>query len=97
MPYKVHDLMGLGAGQKTFSDDVLKIEICGPKRDHLSVVDVPGIFKKVTEGVTTNNRYRHGTQCGHILYEEPKIRNPRCHTSKCRHRDAGDPRHGSRM
>ncbi len=53
MPYKVHDLMGLGAGQKTFSDDVLKIEICGPKRDHLSVVDVPGIFKKVTEGVTT--------------------------------------------
>ena len=45
--------MGLGAGQKTFSDDVLKIEICGPERDHLSVVDVPGIFKKVTEGVTT--------------------------------------------
>lgn len=50
---KVHELMGLGAGQKTFSDDVLKIEICGPKQDHLSVVDVPGIFKKVTEGVTT--------------------------------------------
>ena len=45
--------MGLGAGQKTFSDDVLKVEICGPMRDHLSVVDVPGIFKKVTEGVTT--------------------------------------------
>ena len=49
--------MGLGlqsdAGKRTFSSDVLKIEICGPNQQHLSVVDVPGIFRRITEGVTT--------------------------------------------
>lgn len=39
--------------KKTFADDVLKIEICGPDQEHLSVIDVPGIFKKSTPGVTT--------------------------------------------
>ena len=29
---------------KRFSDDVLKIELSGPKHPHLSVVDVPGLF-----------------------------------------------------
>lgn len=38
----------------TFSDDVLKIEIYGPKQQHLSVIDVPGIFRNTTEGVTTD-------------------------------------------
>ncbi|CAD6586476.1 MAG: hypothetical protein ASARMPRED_002547 [Alectoria sarmentosa] len=56
----VHKLMGLkgsGAsdeGAETFSDDVLKIDICGPKQQHLSVIDVPGIFRNTTEGVTTD-------------------------------------------
>lgn len=39
----------------TFSDDVLKIEICGPKQQHLSVIDVPGIFRNTTEGMTTDS------------------------------------------
>lgn len=50
-------LRGSGAsdeGVDTFSDDVLKIEICGPKQQHLSVIDVPGIFRNTTEGVTTD-------------------------------------------
>lgn len=50
-------LKGSGAfdeGADTFSDDVLKIEICGPKQQHLSVIDVPGIFRNTTEGVTTD-------------------------------------------
>lgn len=51
--------MGIGgtgaSGNRTFSDDVLKIEICGPEQEHLSVVDVPGIFKKTTKGVTTSS------------------------------------------
>lgn len=42
------------AKANTFSDDVLKIEICGPKQQHLSVIDVPGIFRNTTEGVTTD-------------------------------------------
>ena len=41
-------------GQVTFSNDVLKIDICGPEQEHLSVVDVPGIFRKKTEGQTTD-------------------------------------------
>jgi hypothetical protein len=41
------------AAPKTFSDDVLLLEVCGPNEEHLSVIDVPGIFKKTTQGVTT--------------------------------------------
>ncbi|RMY33433.1 hypothetical protein D0864_16779, partial [Hortaea werneckii] len=37
----------------TFSDDVLRLEISGPSQEHLSVIDVPGIFKIPTEGLTT--------------------------------------------
>lgn len=37
----------------TFSNDVLSLEISGPDQEHLSVIDVPGIFKSTTEGVTT--------------------------------------------
>lgn len=38
-----------------FSGDVLRLEIAGPKEDHLSVIDVPGIFKRTTAGVTTKS------------------------------------------
>ncbi|KAK6401745.1 hypothetical protein LTR95_019149 [Oleoguttula sp. CCFEE 5521] len=37
----------------TFSNDVLRLEISGPDQEHLSVIDVPGIFKSTTEGLTT--------------------------------------------
>jgi hypothetical protein len=40
--------------RKAFSSDVLRLEICGPDQEHFSIVDVPGIFRKTTEGVTTN-------------------------------------------
>lgn len=54
---QVYSLMGLDSaveqGKKTFSEDVLKIEIRGPGEQHLSVIDVPGIFKKTTAGLTT--------------------------------------------
>ena len=50
--------MGLGGqdqagGKATFSEDVLRLEVVGPDQEHFSVVDVPGIFRKTTEGVTT--------------------------------------------
>ncbi|KAI9894600.1 MAG: hypothetical protein M1814_001955 [Vezdaea aestivalis] len=55
---EVHAVMGLGgqtaAGRMgTFSEDILKLDINGPDQEHFSVVDVPGIFRKTTEGVTT--------------------------------------------
>nr|POE56497.1 interferon-induced gtp-binding protein mx1 [Quercus suber] len=37
----------------TFSNNVLRLEISGPDQEHLSVVDVPGIFKSTTAGLTT--------------------------------------------
>ncbi|RYN63530.1 hypothetical protein AA0117_g12693 [Alternaria alternata] len=36
-----------------FSEDILKIEICGPGEDYLTVIDVPGIFRNPSEGITT--------------------------------------------
>jgi hypothetical protein len=57
---KASDAMGIPApgrvradGQSTFSDDVFRIELCGPAKSHLSVIDVPGIFRTTTEGLTT--------------------------------------------
>ncbi|OTA03999.1 dynamin family protein [Trichoderma parareesei] len=38
-----------------FSLDVLKVEISGPHADHLTVIDVPGMFETVTPGVTTES------------------------------------------
>lgn len=37
----------------TFSKDVFRLEICGPDEDHLSVIDLPGIFKNTTPGLTS--------------------------------------------
>ena len=39
----------------TFSDDVLRFDICGPKQQHLSVIDAPGIFTNTAEGVMTDS------------------------------------------
>ncbi|KAL2015273.1 hypothetical protein VTK56DRAFT_5929 [Thermocarpiscus australiensis] len=39
----------------TFSDDILKIEITGPNQFSLTVIDVPGIFRTATPGLTTEN------------------------------------------
>ncbi|KAF2230737.1 dynamin GTPase [Viridothelium virens] len=56
---QVPSVMGLPADKNdtsstgTFSSDVLRLEIHGPKEDHLSVIDVPGIFKNTTPGLTT--------------------------------------------
>lgn len=54
---QVHALMGLSIskqhGLPTFSGDVPRLEICGPEEGHLSVIDVPGIFRGITPGVTT--------------------------------------------
>ncbi|KAL8632216.1 hypothetical protein Q9189_002005 [Teloschistes chrysophthalmus] len=74
---EVHQVMGIGevskGAKKSFSDDVLRIEVAGPDQQHLSVVDVPGIFRKVTEGVTTSidmfnvrsmvERYMQNSRC----------------------------------
>ncbi|KAI1133587.1 P-loop containing nucleoside triphosphate hydrolase protein [Nemania abortiva] len=42
-----------GSPLPAFSEHILKIEKTGPKEDHFTVIDVPGIFRQETEGVTT--------------------------------------------
>ncbi|KAK4157356.1 Dynamin central region-domain-containing protein [Chaetomidium leptoderma] len=37
-----------------FSDDILKVEISGPERPHLTVIDVPGLFQVTDQGITTD-------------------------------------------
>ena len=43
----------LAPGLSTYSNDILKIELSGPSKQHLSIIDVPGIFGTPTYGVTT--------------------------------------------
>lgn len=46
------DVMGLGdnsAGVRAFSKDVLRIEIMGPKRPQLTLVDLPGLIHSETK------------------------------------------------
>ncbi|PVH90779.1 hypothetical protein DM02DRAFT_647505 [Periconia macrospinosa] len=39
--------------RRTFSEDVLRLEVSGPTQEHFSIIDVPGIFKRTTQGITT--------------------------------------------
>ncbi|KAK8159293.1 interferon-induced GTP-binding protein Mx2 [Phyllosticta citrichinensis] len=52
--------MGIRMGDRNvdhgaFSQDILKIEISGPDQQHLTVIDVPGIFRVPTPGLTTES------------------------------------------
>lgn len=71
--------MGLGKpegpttdARKTFADDVLKIEICGPTQQHLSVIDVPGIFKKTTPGLTNKSDMTMVRNMVHTYMQNPR-------------------------
>ncbi|KAJ9151372.1 Dynamin family protein [Pleurostoma richardsiae] len=57
---KANERMGLRADVSTgngavFSEDVLKIEVHGPKEDYLTIIDVPGIFRTTTQGTTKDD------------------------------------------
>lgn len=51
--------MGVGSNQEpgspAFSKDVLVLEIADPTQEHFSVIDVPGTFKRTTQGLTTKD------------------------------------------
>jgi hypothetical protein len=69
--------MGLGGkdhqgSHGTFSEDVLCLEICGPKEQNFSVIDVPGIFRKTTEGVTTKEDQRTVLAMVHRYMANPR-------------------------
>ncbi|KAK2592421.1 hypothetical protein QQS21_009873 [Conoideocrella luteorostrata] len=41
--------MGIGVGAKDFSDETLHIEISGPDLPHLTLVDLPGLYRTATK------------------------------------------------
>ncbi|KAL7620652.1 hypothetical protein AAE478_009647 [Parahypoxylon ruwenzoriense] len=53
--------MGLRSGANpadsnpAFSENVLRIEITGPNEEHLTIINVPGIFDVPTPGITSKN------------------------------------------
>ncbi|KAF2137063.1 uncharacterized protein K452DRAFT_353671 [Aplosporella prunicola CBS 121167] len=53
---EAHEVMGISRGLqplRTFSSDVLRIEVTGPEKEHFSVIDVPGIFQNTGKGNVT--------------------------------------------
>ena len=66
------DLVPDESGSKsTFSSNVLRLEISGPK-DYLSVIDVPGIFKRTTSGVTTKTDMEMVERMVHGYMKNPR-------------------------
>ena len=76
---KASDTMGIPApgcpradGQSNFSDDIFRIELCGPEKSHLSVIDVPGIFRTTEEGITTEEDKLLVKNMVHRYVENPR-------------------------
>lgn len=73
---KVTSTMEIGSnmtsGQRTFSEDVLRLEVSGPSQEHFSVIDVPGIFKRTTQGMTTKEDIALVDQMVHGYMSNPR-------------------------
>ena len=49
------DEMGLGSSGKSFSNDILRVEFCGPSQPQLTLVDLPGLIHSETRSQTTGD------------------------------------------
>ncbi|KAG8159627.1 hypothetical protein KVR01_010264 [Diaporthe batatas] len=48
-------VMGISEGGNAFAKDTLSIEICGPNRPQLTLVDIPGLIQSSTKGVSESD------------------------------------------
>lgn len=48
-------VMGISEGGNAFAKDTLSIEICGPSRPQLTLVDIPGLIQTSTKGVSDDD------------------------------------------
>jgi hypothetical protein len=62
----------VASSQRTFSEDVLRLEVSGPSQEHFSVIDVPGIFKRTTQGMTTKEDIALVDQMVHGYMSNPR-------------------------
>jgi GTPase SAR1 family protein len=49
------DAMGLSSQGKSFSNDVLRVEFCGPNQPQLTLVDLPGLIHSETKSQTPDD------------------------------------------
>lgn len=49
------NVMGISSGGSAFAKDTLSIEICGPHRPQLTLVDIPGLIQTSTKGVSNTD------------------------------------------
>ena len=49
------DAMGLSSTGKSFSNDVLRVEFCGPSQPQLTLVDLPGLIHSETKSQTAGD------------------------------------------
>lgn len=49
------EIMGISDKNNAFAEDVLSIEICGPQRPQLTLVDIPGLIQASTKGVSESD------------------------------------------
>lgn len=59
--------------KRTFSDNILRLEVSDPNQEHFSIIDVPGIFKKPTPGVTTRDDSGMVDQMVHGYMKNPRF------------------------
>lgn len=64
-------IMGIGEHGSAFARDILSIQIAGPDRPHLSLVDIPGLIHSSTKGVSENDVTVVGKITSHYI-EQPR-------------------------
>lgn len=52
---KAMKVMGISDGESAFAEDILSIEIQGPDRPQLTLVDIPGIIQSSTRGISNSD------------------------------------------
>lgn len=52
---KAREVMDISYGGSAFAKDTLSIEICGPQRPQLTLVDIPGLIQTSTKGVSDSD------------------------------------------
>lgn len=49
---RAKSVMGMSNNARAFAKDILSIEICGPQRPQLTLVDIPGLIQASTKGIS---------------------------------------------
>lgn len=65
-------ILGVSESGSAFARDVLSIDICGPERPQLTIVDIPGLIQASTKGVSEADVKMAGENTEHYI-KQPRI------------------------